>query len=110
MRLLSGRVFVAAGVVLMLAGLLVFSFASPHTTVGQETDVPPAPDSGDDVGSGTAGPSEPPASLPDTGSGSYAEQLGSSRLLLITLLGALGLSLAGAGAMATRRTQRVREE
>ena len=107
MKLLNGRMFVAAGVVLMLAGLLVFSFASPRTTIGQETDVPPA---SDDVGAGGAGPSDPPASLPDTGSGGYADRAGSSRVLLITMLGALGLSLAGAGTLAARRTQRVRAE
>src|SRR3990172_10884722 len=68
MKLSSGRMFVAAGVVLTLLGLLVFSFAAPSVTVGQETDVGLPTDVGDDVDDGT----QPPASLPDDGADSAA--------------------------------------
>ncbi|MEX0787141.1 MAG: hypothetical protein WD939_10930 [Dehalococcoidia bacterium] len=109
MRFLSGRSFVAVGVALMLAGLLVFSFAAPHTTLGQQTDVPPATQP-DDVGSGAEGPAEPPASLPDTGTGGYLDDVGSAQLLLMVLLGALGVTLTGAGAIALRARRPSRYE
>lgn len=107
MMFAGGKLFLAAGVVIMLVGLLAFSFATPSTTVGQETDVPIVDtDDPSDVGSGAEGPEDgaaPPASLPNAGSGSYAEDVGPAKLILVVLLTALGLSLAGAGAIATRR-------
>lgn len=107
MKFSSGRLFVAVGVVLMLAGLLVFSFAAPSTTQGQQTDVPTQeePDGGSDVGSGGEGPADPPASLPDTGSGGYLDSVGPHQVLLMSMLAALGVTLAGAGVIAARRGQ-----
>lgn len=106
MNLSSGRMFVAVGVALMLAGLLAFSFAAPRTTLGQQTDVPASQPT--DVGSGGEGPAQPPASLPDTGTGGYLDDVSSAQLLMMSLLAALGITLAGAGAIALRATRPIR--
>lgn len=109
MRLESGKLFVAAGVMLVLVGLLAFGFATPATTIGQETDVSvDQPDDGSDVGSGAVGPEDaanPPASLPNAGGADYASGPGLAKAVLITLLVGVGLSLAGAGALVARRGQ-----
>lgn len=129
----SGRIFVAAGVVLTLLGLLMFSFAAPSVTVGQETDVGLPTDVGDDIGDDVDDGTQPPASLPDdgadsdvgdsadepidqagpapsslpdSGNGGYLEQASSPRVLLMTLLAALGITLSGVGAIAVRNTRR----
>jgi hypothetical protein len=52
-------------------------------------------------------PGEPPASLPDAGNGGYAGKTGSAQLLLISLLAALGVTLAGIGTLAARHGRRV---
>lgn len=107
MKITSGKLFLAAASVLMLVGLLAFSFATPTTTVGQETDVPVVqPDDDSDVGSGAEGPDDvaaPPASLPNAGNGGFGEGVGTAKLMLVVLLAGLGLSLAGAGSIAARR-------
>ena len=125
---LNGKLAVAFGVMLLLAGLLAFSFAAPTTTVGQETDIPvddgddevddaddadddvdDVDDDGSDVDSGAEGPdddADPPASLPNTGSGDgFSGGVNAAKIALIALLAALGISLAGAGAIAARRGQ-----
>ena len=121
MRFLSGRLIVAAGVALTMVGLLAFSLGSPDIVVGQETDVdlpdveepaePPAslPEESPegDVGAGAEGPADPPASLPSSGTGGYAESTGFTTMLVVTLLAALGVTLAGAGVIALRLGRRV---
>jgi len=106
-RLLNGRVVVVAGVVLALVSLLAFSLSSPSTSIGADTDVDvQADDDGTgDVGAGAA----PPASLPESGA-SGIETGGSTNVLLLTMMAALGVSLTGAGLMAARRRSRGRAE
>jgi LPXTG-motif cell wall-anchored protein len=104
-KLLNGRFVVALGVALALVGLLAFSLSSPDVSVGLETDVPV--DDADDSGLGPA--AEPPASLPEAGSALVAEDGSSTGTLLMSMLGALGLALAGAGLLVNRRRQRIAE-
>ena len=83
-----------------MGGLLVFSFGTPAIVTGQETDA--------DVGAGAEaeGPADPPASLPQTGTGGYIEPVDSDSQLQIVLLAAVGVTLAGAGVFAMRYTRR----
>lgn len=53
---------------------------------------------------------QPPASLPDSGNGGYLQSAGAARLLLMTLLAALGVTLVGASVIAGRHGRRVRGE
>ena len=126
MRLLNGRLAVAAGVVLTVAGILAFSLLAPGTTLGEETDVglptdvgapsePPAsvPDDTatgpDATGPDAAGPdAAPPAALPDTGSGPVTDSNGSMVLLMAAFLSAAGIAMTGAGAVAARQARRAR--
>ncbi len=55
-------------------------------------------------------PGEPPASLPDAGNGGYTSKTGSAQVLLISLLAALGVTLAGIGSLAARHGRRVEGE
>jgi hypothetical protein len=59
------------------------------------------------VASAAEAPAQPPASLPNSGSGGYLNQTGPARVLLISLLGALGVTLAGGGIMAARQRRRL---
>jgi hypothetical protein len=125
MRLLNGRLAVAAGVVLTVAGILAFSLLAPGATLGEETDVsapadPPAsvpddtatgPDATgpDAAGPDAAGPdAAPPAALPDTGSGPVTDSNGSMVLLMAAFLSAAGIAMTGAGAVAARQARRAR--
>lgn len=56
-------------------------------------------------GESSNGNASPPASLPDAGGG-YMETARSHRMLFVTLLAGLGVTLAGAGLMAGRLGQR----
>lgn len=109
---LNGKVIVAAGVALAVVGLLMFSLTSPATTLGQEadtgltTDVPVDDDGTGDVGAGGIGP---PSALPDTGTGAGQSTNGSTNMLLVSMLAALGVALTGAGVVALRQG-RAREE
>ncbi|MCH8901452.1 MAG: hypothetical protein IIC88_04055 [Chloroflexi bacterium] len=98
MILLRGRLVTALAVLVAMGGLLVFSISSPAIVTGQETD--------SDVGAGAEGPADPPASLPQTGTGGYIEPVGSDSQLQIVLLAAVGVTLAGAGVFAMRYTRR----
>ncbi len=98
MILLRSRWVTALAVLVAVGGLLVFSISSPAIVTGQETDA--------DVGAGAEGPADPPASLPQTGTGGYIEPAGSDSQLLIVLLAAVGVTLAGAGVFAMRYTRR----
>jgi hypothetical protein len=124
MKSMSGRLAIAAGVVLTLGGILAFSLLSPGMTLGEETDVglptdvddgpadPPAsvPDDTDDVGPDASGPDvEPPAALPDTGSGPAGDSTHWSLLLLTALLTVAGVAMTGAGMVAARQAQRSRQ-
>ena len=86
--------------------MLVFSISSPAIVTGQETD--------SDVGAGAEGPADPsadpPASLPQTGTGGYIEPVGSDRQLLSVLLAAVGVTLAGGGVFAIRYARRESRE
>lgn len=103
MKLLNGRFVVAVGVALALVSLIAFSLSSPSVSVGQETDVVVDDDTGD-TGDLTAAP---PASLPEAGGGVATEQNSSTGTLLVSLLGALGVALVGAGLALNRRRQHV---
>ena len=101
MRLLNGRLLTTIGVVVALAGLLVFSLSAPSTTLGQETDVgtgaePPA--SVPDGDAGDAGTS--PQQLPASGAGT--PESGSTNILLVSMLLAAGVTITGAGIEASR--------
>jgi hypothetical protein len=87
---LKARLLTLAAVIAVLAGLLVFSFGSPASTLGQETDA--------NVGAG----GEPPASLPSAGTGYDAQ---STAVLLSTVAGA-GVLLLGGGYVAKRMAHR----
>ncbi len=64
------------------------------------------------VAGAAEGSAEPPASLPDTGSGGYLNDndAGPAWALLFLLLASLGVTLAGAGMIAAGRGGRVRED
>lgn len=98
MTLLGGRLVAALAVLVAVGGLLVFSISSPAIVTGQETDA--------DVGAGAEGPADPPASLPQTGTGGYVQQVDSDSQLTIVLLAVAGVTLAGAGVFAMRYTRR----
>ena len=98
MTLLGGRLVAALAVLVAVGGLLVFSISSPAIVTGQETDA--------DVGAGAEGPTDPPASLPQTGTGGYVQQVDSDSQLTIVLLAVAGVTLAGAGVFAMRYTRR----
>jgi len=87
---LKGRLLTLAAVIAVLAGLLVFSFASPTSSLGQETDA--------SVGAGA----NPPASLPSAGTGYDSDSMA---LLLGTMAGA-GIVLLGGGYVAQRVVRR----
>ena len=96
--LLSRRLITAFGVLAVVAGLLAFTVASPSITIGQETD--PISDPAADV-------AQPPASLPDTGTG--VGESNSYGVRLMVMLGALGVTLAGASYVAARQTRRIED-
>ena len=98
MILLRGRLVTALAVLVAMGGLLVFSISSPAIVTGQETD--------SDVGAGAQGPADPPGSLPQTGTGGYVGLADSNSQLVIVLLAAVGVTLAGAGVFAMRYTRR----
>jgi len=64
------------------------------------------------VAGAAEGPAEPPASLPDTGSGGYLSDndAGPAQALLFSLLASLGVTLAGAGMITVGRGRRVRQD
>lgn len=96
---MSRKLITAFGVLAVVAGLLAFTVASPSITIGQETDSP--------ISDPAADAAQPPASLPDTGTGIAAS--GSHAVQLMVMLGALGVTLAGAGYVATRQTRRIED-
>ncbi len=98
MILMRGRLVAALAVLVAVGGLLVFSLGSPAIVTGQETD--------SNVGAGAEGPAGPPASLPQTGNGGYVEPVNSNSQLVIVLLAAAGVTVAGAGVFAMRYTRR----
>ncbi len=98
MILLRGRLVTALAVLVAVGGLLVFSISSPAIVTGQETDA--------DVGAGAEGPADPPASLPQTGTGGYIEAVDSDCQMQAILLAAVGVTLAGAGVFAMRYMRR----
>ena len=113
MILLKSRMLVALGVLIAVAGLLAFSVSSPSIVTGQETDVEVPGDTGGpegDVDAGGEEPAAPPASLPQTGNGGYAESAGAKNLLPAMVLVALGVTLAGGGLIAVRYGRRVTKE
>lgn len=104
MKLNNGRSLVALGAALIVISLLAFGMAAPSTTLGQETDVPVQ--TPDDVGGVGDGPTAPPASLPDTGTGTstgFRGGIEGSSLLLIGMLAAAGLTLVGTGLVTSRQ-------
>ena len=104
---MNGKPFIAAGVTLIVFGLLAFGLSTPTTTIGQETDVA-VEDDGSDVGNGVVGPDDeaaPPASLPNTGTGSAAS-VSSLKLTLFAVLGGIGLALVAGGVITSRRAGR----
>ena len=106
MILLSSRLVAALAVLVAVGGLLVFSISSPAIVTGQETD--------SDVGAGAEGPADPsadpPASLPQTGTGGYVGLADSNSQLVIVLLAAVGVTLAGGGVFAIRYARRESRE
>ena len=102
MRLLNGRIVVVVGVALTLVSLLAFSLSSPRTTIGLETDA--------GVGAGAEGPADPPSSLPESGASGVTDGGSSTGVLLLSMLGALGVALTGAGLIANRRRQRFQSD
>lgn len=108
-RGMSRRWIAALGAVAVVAGLLVFSMASPARTIGLETDVPAIEDPGaQPPGSEPDANAQPPASLPDAGTGLAADEGSSSQtMLLAAVLGTLSVTLAGAGLIAVRQTRRI---
>ena len=102
MILLRGRLVAALAVLVAVGGLLVFSISSPSIVTGQETD--------SDVGAGAEGPADLPGSLPQTGTSGYIEPIDLNSQLVIVLLAAAGVTLAGAGVFAMRYTRRESRE
>ena len=93
MKVLSGQLVVVAGVAMLLMGMLVFSLGSASTVLGQTTDA------------GVGDTTTPPASLPAAGISGYQETSGSSNMMLVASLGALGVAMTGAGVIVMRRRE-----
>ncbi len=101
MKLMNGRLVIAVGVGLALVGLLAFSLSSPAVTLGADTDVELPADAGPDADADVGAGADPPASLPETGVAG-PEASGSTNVLLVSMLAALGVTMAGAGLIAVR--------
>lgn len=111
MKGLRERWLAALGVAVVVAGLLAFTIATPSKTIGFETDVPTIEDPGSQgptTGDTNGENANPPASLPDAGTG-FQEDTSVRPVLLIGMLAALGVTLGGAGLVAARQTRRVED-
>ena len=112
-KVMNQRWAAALGVLAVVLGLLAFSLATPGRTIGLETDVPTIEDPGsqdptDDTNADSdanADSAQPPASLPDAGSG-FEGEASVRPVLLIGMLAALGVTLGSAGLVAARQARR----